>query len=200
MNNLVNGKGRSIFDIEMEIVAERAIDPDVAALYEVNRLVVQGLVLAGYAVVEQEIPPGRLVLRYRVDVPLLQYPQKSLSAFPLGDMVDKVVANGVYKEEKKRGAKLALKERTSEPSTVLTALVPVIKNVYAVANKKLVLKVTLEVDGQSFVVGAADVASDERVIRLEKRWKIRYGQAVLSEQSQIRLQVCVPKRVPALRG
>jgi hypothetical protein len=60
MNNLVNGKGRSIFDIEMEIVAERAIDPDVAALYEVNRLVVQGLVLAGYAVVEQEIPPGRL--------------------------------------------------------------------------------------------------------------------------------------------
>jgi hypothetical protein len=203
MNNLVNGKGRSIFDIEMEIVAERAIDPDVAALYEVNRLVVQGLVLAGYAVVEQEIPPGRLVLRYRVDVPLLQYPQKSLSAFPLGDMVDKVVANGVCEEEKKRGtrgAKLALKERTSEPSPVLTALVPVIKNVYAVANKKLAFKVVLDVDEQSFVVGAADVASDERVIRLEKRWKIRYGQAVLSEQSQIRLQVCVPKRVPALRG
>jgi hypothetical protein len=190
MNQLATYKGCSFFEIEMEVVAERAVDPDVAALYAVNRLVVQGLTLAGYAMEAQDIPPGKLVLRYRVDV-------------PMEDVVDKVVANGVYKEEKKRGtrsAKLALKERTSEPSTVLTALVPLIKDVYATANKKLAFKVVLEVNGQCLEVGATDVANDERASKLVKRWQTQYGQAVLREQSQIRLRVCVPKRIPALLG
>lgn len=59
----------NIAALQLEIAPECAADPDAAAVYAINRAVVQRLAVDGYQATAQAIPAGGLLLVYRVTGP-----------------------------------------------------------------------------------------------------------------------------------
>jgi hypothetical protein len=170
--------------VDLEIMPELVIDPDVPAIYGVSHAITQRLTKDGYAVSTQELLAGSLVLRYSVEVTAKKRGRKSAASSSTSKTAKKEIP-----------AASVAATGDNERQALLELFAPVVTALYGAVDKKHGIKVVLETAGTTLEVSANDLSSGEHIGKLAKRWKSQQPELAVTQESQFRILVHVPKRI-----